>query len=252
MSVGELNDVQPAEPRSRRPDAAMIMRALLLLLWIAILVLGALTGQRQAGLGDLTSAIRSGEITEVTISGEGFTDGGHGFTSQDVVWRSGWTGAWLERVTPIHLRIEDPTGETDDAWMDQGNDLTWGAPKQTTLTGVRDAGAYLQSLDPGLVVHRAEFTYDYAEFGSWRGPTALQPMVAGAFLLTLVFLINGPAPWRATRWAWFWLFITVPLIAMPAYVVLGGPLPGRTERPAGRGLTGGWAFIIMLVVRGGG
>ena len=64
------------------------------------------------------------------------------------------------------------------------------------------------------------------------------------FLSTLGLLVVGPEPWRATRWAWFWLLTSAafPLTAL-AFLVLGGPTPlVPAPRERSRRLTGGWAF----------
>ena len=65
-------------------------------------------------------------------------------------------------------------------------------------------------------------------------------------VVVLVLLVQGPWPWRATRWAWFWL-ISNPLTLL-AFLLLSGPTPGvRAPRDAGRRLGGGWAFVISSV-----
>ena len=59
----------------------------------------------------------------------------------------------------------------------------------------------------------------------------------------LVHLVDGPRPWRATRWAWFWL-ASNPL-GILAYLLLASPTPGLHQpRAQHRMLTGGWAFLI--------
>ena len=71
-------------------------------------------------------------------------------------------------------------------------------------------------------------------------PASMVLLVAG--LLTFALLVGGPEPWRATRWAWFWL-LPVPF-AVLALCLLSGPTPGLPEPREGRRLSGGWAFLI--------
>jgi hypothetical protein len=78
-------------------------------------------------------------------------------------------------------------------------------------------------------------------------------VVAAALLLTLCgvgLLVAGPEPWRATRWAWFWLVLTSPFVSV-LFLLLSGPtvaVPG--PRNPRRRLTGGWAFLLSLPLMG--
>ena len=73
------------------------------------------------------------------------------------------------------------------------------------------------------------------------------PAVAVLGLGTLMLLVGGPEPERATRWAWFWLMLALPPLVCPAYLALGGMLRERPE-PGTRRLRGGWAFVLALVL----
>jgi hypothetical protein len=82
------------------------------------------------------------------------------------------------------------------------------------------------------------------------GWLVLTSLVAG--LATFALLINGPQPWRATRWAWAW-FILNPfgLIGSLAFLLLSGPVPPVPAAKQGdRRLHGGWAFLIAAVAGG--
>ena len=77
---------------------------------------------------------------------------------------------------------------------------------------------------------------------AWLGALAL---VSAA--VSLFSLVRGPEPWRATRWAWFWL-MSNPL-GLSAYLLLAGPTPGIARpSPGGSRLRGGWAFLISSVI----
>lgn len=70
---------------------------------------------------------------------------------------------------------------------------------------------------------------------------------AAGCLATLWLLVNGPQPWRATRWAWFWL--AAPPLGLLAFLLLSGPTPGLgITRPATKRLTGGKAFLLALLL----
>ncbi len=50
-----------------------------------------------------------------------------------------------------------------------------------------------------------------------------------------------------TRWAGFWL-ITTPF-GQILFLLMSGPTPGlRAPRDLNRGLSGGWAFLLSLVL----
>ena len=76
----------------------------------------------------------------------------------------------------------------------------------------------------------------------WLGAVALVYLVLGLFCL-----VQSPEPWRATRWAWFWLSSSP--FGWLAYLLLSGPIPGIAGPPQhGARLRGEWAFIISSVV----
>lgn len=69
-----------------------------------------------------------------------------------------------------------------------------------------------------------------------------------AGLAALIFLIAGPQPRWATKWAWFWLTCAMTplwvvfLVIEPVPLWVKEPQPQRSSR-----LTGGWAFLLSLV-----
>lgn len=67
-------------------------------------------------------------------------------------------------------------------------------------------------------------------------------------LVALVLLIGGTAPRLATRWAWFWLLWCVPPAALVFVLVEPVPLWRRGAPPARRRLTGGWAFLLAVML----
>lgn len=69
-------------------------------------------------------------------------------------------------------------------------------------------------------------------------------------LLTLLLLVAGPAPVIATRWAWFWLGMAVPPCWALFLLVEPWFSPDLAGRVQTRRLTGGWAFLLGLVIAG--
>ena len=83
----------------------------------------------------------------------------------------------------------------------------------------------------------------------WRVP---DPIGIVAFVLHfagLGLLVTGPQPWRATRWAWFWLLL--PPVGSIAFLLLSGPTPGLpAPKNPRRRLSGGWALLLSLPLSG--
>ncbi|MBD8062344.1 hypothetical protein [Oceanitalea stevensii] len=67
-------------------------------------------------------------------------------------------------------------------------------------------------------------------------------------LVALFLLVGGRAPRLATRWAWFWLLWSVPPAALVFVLVEPVPLWRSGALPATRRLTGGWAFLLALML----
>jgi hypothetical protein len=74
-------------------------------------------------------------------------------------------------------------------------------------------------------------------------------LVAGA--ATLLLIVGGPRPWRATRWAWVWLGLPLGPLVLLVYLLLGGPLGLWRPAEGSRRLTGGWAFLLAVVIPSG-
>lgn len=196
---------------------------------VVMLVVAVATGDRSGSLADLESDLAAGNVDTVTVVGTGLADGSTGYARQEVHWRDGL----VERRAEVWHVTPGESPQTD------------GEPVSRT-----EIGRTLADEHPGLTVLRREGPEAHSELAGWRltGWAAV-----GAFVLlgaALSLLINGPQPWRATRWAWFWLLWTPA--GFVAFLLLAGPLPlvPGPRRP-GRRLTGGWAFLLSLVLGGG-
>lgn len=69
-----------------------------------------------------------------------------------------------------------------------------------------------------------------------------------AWLAALLLLVSGRQPRLATKWAWFWFFLHVPVAALVFVLLEPTPLWRAATMPARPRLTGGWAFVLSLVV----
>lgn len=157
--------------------------------------------------------------------------GATGYSIVDVVWRDG--------LLTYHAEVVHVRGRTNEreARSAAGDDVPLLRTSPTR---------HLQELQPGLTVSDEQRT-SHGELLGWRVPSALALGAFGLFLGWLSFLVSGPQPWRATRWAWFWL--AFPPVGIIAHLLLSGPTPGiPAPRRPDRRLTGGWAFLIYLVV----
>ncbi len=219
----------PGRPRVRR--ARQVLAVVLLVGWVAVLWTTVLTGSRAASWEALSGALESGRLDSVTVVGEELPDtaDGSGYALVEVRWRDGG----LVRRTAVRQVVggEDPP-------------RTGGHVVRGSVT------AALRELDAGVRVRHeplrggGEITVVGLRL---EGPSAAATF--GLALATLMLLLGGPEPERATRWAWFWLFTAAPPLACPAYLLLGGMV--RTHpQPGPRRLRGGWAFVLALLLGG--
>ena len=191
--------------------------------FLVSLLLVPFLGERQGRLSNLERDIASGRVSEVGISGE-WMEGGT-FT-QGIHWRDGLVRRYVEVVSGNNRGVSP------------------GAPR----TGTESAESYLRQQNPDLVIRRAPDLSDYGIIYGWDHlPLWLSAVYPLMMVAVLVDVIAGPQPLRATRWAWFWLWIA-PMGA-PLFLLLSRPasfLP--TPPPGARRLTGGYAFLLVLVL----
>jgi len=185
-------------------------------------------GERPTSYAELRAAVADGRVDEIRVEGglSGQVQGAAGVT---VHWRDGLMG----RVTSV----TESTSRRD-------------ARLAGMTTPVLDGRVddKLSELDPGLRSTRSSDWSAYNQIGPWRVPQWTSAASVVFYLGVLGLLVGGPKPWRATRWAWFWLLGSVPLVGALAFLLLGGSTsvlpPARPERR----LTGGWAFLLTVVV----
>lgn len=208
-----------------------------LLAWLAVVVVAVLlTGTRPASLGDLQRGLASGEVTAVTLVGA-LEPGATGQAQPLIFWHDG--------LLPRYTTVQHHRGFASERQLSQGGipvvsaDLA-GELARWTPNGDLDVVSEPVRSVCGTTIH------------DWCVPpgTALAAVAWG--MVTFVTLVAGPQPRRATRWAWFWLLAGLGPVVLVGYLILGLPRPGEPLQPQGRRLTGGWAFLIGLLLPGPG
>jgi hypothetical protein len=220
--------VAPPEPARWHVSARCLWLALVLG-WVAMVVVALVAGARPATFNDLERAVAAGQVDEVWVEG-GLGPSGRGFAVATVSWRYG------------------PIEDTTQVLEARPRSLGWREGPHEDVTAVLDRSVTdeLLAIGPDLLVHQAPFREDSVDLAGWRLPGWAVWLQLTLALATLATLICSPPPWRATRWAWFWLMASGP-IGLATYLLLAGPLPYlRAPRPGGRRLTGGWAFLLAF------
>lgn len=192
----------------------------LVALWVVVAALGVRNAVEESTYADLRTGLDSGEITEVTVVGD-FSSPGRGTVEVQ------WDGFPADRYADVRA-----VGHRGDARVVQRINPVVRAPVAETL----------REEYPDLVVTTSDrFALDREGF--WQASVAF-----GTWLWTVLLVITTPGPLRATRWAWFWLIGILPPLGPIAFLLLGGPTGLVKKKPGAQPLTGGWAFLIALVV----
>ena len=190
--------------------AALALR-LLLAVGLLVSLVQSLTEPVERPLGDLLYGLQQGEVRTVTIARPEPGAGGDG------TWEVRWTGGGLPGRASYETAAEDGFRVVDEGQL------------------VLDAAE--RSPSPVDVTVR----YNFIDSGvTW-------PVGAVVGLVALLWLVAGPQPRLATKWAWFWLAWNTPLIWL-AFVVLE-PVPLGRNRPTPQRphrLKGGWAVLLSI------
>jgi hypothetical protein len=207
---------------------------ILLLTWTALVVAALVTGERASTFGHLERLVATGEVTTVEVVGEPLPDDSIGYAGIEVRWREGWTVR--------SASVTQASNERQAAKARRAN----GSP--VVVGGVED---HLRALDPGVTFTRGEYRSSSFEMRGLQTPGWVGLGYLVLLLGTLV-LVGGPRPWRASRWGWAWLVLLLPPFGIAAYLLLGGPTGlFRPRDPRRVWLTGGWAFLLTLLLGGG-
>ncbi len=235
MGAGPAGPVPTAPTAAPAPRSVLLRTVgwLLLVGWCAVVVGWALA-PRPAAYGDLLHAVAVGEVDRVEAAGGLGLEGARGAATVELSWKVGWREY---RTVVVEAR---PRRQAEGMATDERTGVT------------RDIAADLAGVGDGATLVATEYrernfpiTTEIAgrEFtGAWSALV----LVCGVGQLML--LVAGPRPWRATRWAWFWVGFTWMPVGGIAYLLLSGATVQRAPRPGGRVLTGGWAFLLALAL----
>ncbi len=198
-------------------------------LWLAAAATMLLTGERRTDLDALEAGVRDGSVARVEVIGwpGGLDDGS--------AYRLRWHDVPVDRYTVVHVDV-----------VKGGN-----TPTRDQQVIDQNPTDFLVGLDPDIEVVSVEPSAGtYTEWRGWRGPGWTGLVGFAAWFATLVLLRHGPEPRRATRWAWGWLVLLGGPLGALAYLILGGPLGVRGPTQVRGRLTGGWAFLLTLILFG--
>jgi hypothetical protein len=207
------------------------VRVGLLVAWLVLLAAVWTLGEREVSLSDLDAAVSSGEVHTVGLS-PGLR--GSGETQQQAHWREGW------RRYVVRVRVVIP---------DRKHGSGFASPRVVH----ENLGSRLRSLDPDVRAVRVTDRYPDASMLGRRVPQWVNFVRGVLGLGALGLLFGGPEPWRASRFAWFWLMTVFGLqtLGVLAFLALSGPTPLiGMPRPGARRLMGGWAFVIAVLLSG--
>lgn len=203
--------------------------AAIAILWLVTAVAVILTGAKQSDLGSLAGSIADGSVTQVEVIGFPGDPDDSGGTPVTLTWR----GAVLSHYAEITV---DPSLRPGDSGVGDRID--------------GDPVAYLRGFDPDVRISSADPT-GFQEWRGYRAPGWVVFLLFPAWFGTVLLVIGGPEPWRATRWAWGWFVLMAGPLGSLGYLLLGGPLSLARPKDVRQRLTGGWAFLIALVFFGG-
>ncbi len=231
VTTGDLRPSIAPDPVRRPTSGWDRARQALVVGWLLVIAAMLVAGARTTSLGDLREAVARGDVDGVTVT-SGLPARATGYVLVQVGWRE---GLWRHEAAVVEWR-GSPTErvEARESARDQGATAVHGS-----------LAAALRAADPGLTVSVSDHDLSSSTLLGWRCPPWLGLVAAALVLCGLGLLLGGPEPWRATRWAWFWLL--VPPLGSIAFLLLSGPTPGLPRPKDGtRRLTGGWAFLLAV------
>ncbi|WP_323100222.1 hypothetical protein [Intrasporangium sp. YIM S08009] len=208
-------------------------RAALVVAAVVVAVAVGLLGTHPTPLSELRTAIASGQVHDLRVAGT-LPEGASGFATAYVRWSAGG----FDRLTTVR-QVSSP---------DQGE----GARSDVVVGSIEQHLREVQGAGVLRIVHDESAR---PTGGSMVGIELPSWVVGGALLvwvLSLLLLVMGPEPSRATRWGWFWLLVSTfaPLTTV-LFLVLGEPAQRRSGEPGRRRrFGGGRAFVLMLLVGG--
>jgi hypothetical protein len=227
----------------------VLARWVLVVWWAAVAVGAVVVGEQQATSDELLRAVGAGDVRSVTVHGGGLADAESGYATQEAVWRDGWV---VRRTEVVHVR----GGDTDVDMAREVVDTDLGTlvrradPSVAVLTSDMPVGMGSELVGVAGGPGGAAPLPPLPELTTWTVTGGLADAVAAGWVLHLALLVAGPVPRTGSRWGWFWVLL--PPIGTLAHALLGMRRSADVAHPAvgtrPRGLTGGWAFLLMLVI----
>jgi hypothetical protein len=190
--TGEQQVQTGREQRSRADGHWDRVRYSLIVGWLLIIVATVLFGERSGSWVNIQGQVASGEVGTIRVAGALPADA-TGYATVDVHWRH---GLWRHAARVVEVR--GPGAPSNETLLD-GTDVS--AVVHT------DPGVQLVRSQPGLRVLREPQHLSDSSLLGWRLPSWLGVAAFALILGGLASLVGGPQPWRATRWAWFWLVL---------------------------------------------
>jgi hypothetical protein len=212
--VAGQSEMYPRAPSSTAASRGMLVLRVLLLVGFVLGAVQLAARPVQKSVGELEAALTSGQVRTLTIERppNGVQVGGD--------FRVEWTGAGR----PGYASYQYSSGASGTV-ADEGAIILAAAQSSPSPVAVE---VRHESLVPSGVIW------------GWFGI---------AVLTTIGLLIAGPQPRRATKWAWFWLAVSITPLWLVFLVLEPVPMWSDQPRPvARRRLTGGWAFLLSLVL----
>ncbi|MEP9363705.1 hypothetical protein ABLE68_12120 [Nocardioides sp. CN2-186] len=194
---------------------------------MSIAVAALVAGEHTTSYSELRAAVAEGAVDVVTISGA-LPPGARGAGTVQVHWRSGLVGHVSEVVEARPIRAQPA--------------MRHGLP---VVASVEDD---LTAYAPDLAVHHDDGLQGYSEIHGWHLPSWTGFVALAIFLSVFMLVVGGPQPWRANRWAWFWLLVFAAPVGTVGFLLLGGPSGLLPPRVGARRIRGGWGFLLALVV----
>jgi hypothetical protein len=235
MAHQVLEQAPPWRPARGRDERVDRVRLGLLACWALTLAGVLLLGEHVVPLTRLDAAVSSGRVSEVHVS-PGLSRGSTGYLLQTARWREG-THRYAVTVRAVAGPGRPAGGSSAVVHRDLAGRLRAESRPGADLRVLRDRE---QGVAPTEMLGR--FVPGWVE---WVRLTL--------YLGALALLVQGPEPWRARRWAWFWLMSLFGLqtLGVLAFLALSGPTPLVAHpRPGRRRFRSGWAFLVALALAG--
>ncbi len=215
----------------RRTTVFDVVRWAMLVVWIVVMAVAVTIGSRTSHLSDLESELSTGSVTSVRIT-PGMPSGAEGANTQSVFWRDGLLNHRAD-VVMITPGSNSSASSFDDT---------------VAIRSGYDIAEQIADQQPRVQISRVPEILSYAEAFGFQLPMWMAWFTLVGAAGTFLVLVAGPEPWHATRWAWFWIMSTG--IGPPLFLILSGPTPPLpAPRHRHRRLTGGWAFVIALLIQ---